>query len=872
MNHFEKDIKCFTLLSMKELKKYKILLKGEDRTSSVSDFQFFGNKCKVTFYSGKTFTYNSSNVKVINYDYDPLDCLKYLKDVARAVGLEVEIANGQLLNILANSYEKIYSINQNSIFYSLLTGKIDVEKNQDQDEEIIFPFGFNASQKDAVHRALDNKISVIEGPPGTGKTQTILNIIANIVLRGETVAVVSGNNSATANVFEKLQKSQLDFIAAVLGNRDNKEEFINAQKDLPEMTGYQIGDEEVEVIKKELLKSHKEIEKKLKEKNKLAKLKQELDEIWIERQHFNTALKESQLSLNGKIEKKIKESSSQEILDFWLYLENVFNNSILNRIIKFFTFWDRRYHLVSKILKNNSMSDLISFVQSRYYESKVFELEKEIDELDKSLIEFSFDRRMSDYTELSMKLLRGGLASKYRDGRKNIYTVEALKDNSQDFVDDYPVILSTTYSLRNSLSNDFVYDYVIVDESSQVDICTGALALSCAKKLVVVGDLKQLPHVVDKEKKELTDSLYRKYSLPSYFHYKDFNLLSMILALSENIPRTLLREHYRCHPLIIGFCNKMFYDNELIILTEAKKQEPPLLVYRAVAGSHERKRLNQRQIDMIKNEIIPNLGLNTEDESLGIITPYRKQTNALQEEFLGTTVKADTVDKFQGQEKKIVILSTVDNEITDFTDDANRLNVAISRAIEQLILVVNDGDPMIDKNIGQLIKYIEYNMGSVISSRIQSVFDYLYREYSKARIEFLSKYKKVSKFDSENLMYALITSTLEKMNKTNLDVAVHIPLKMLFRDLSILDHEEQKFVLSFGSHVDLLIYNKVTKEPLVAIEVDGVAFHKPGSLQEKRDAMKNLIFEKYNLNLLRFRTDGSGEEEILIRALEEIYE
>lgn len=45
-------------------------------------------------------------------------------------------------------------------------------------------------------------ISVIEGPPGTGKTQTILNIIANIVMEGKNVAIVSNNNSATRNVLE----------------------------------------------------------------------------------------------------------------------------------------------------------------------------------------------------------------------------------------------------------------------------------------------------------------------------------------------------------------------------------------------------------------------------------------------------------------------------------------------------------------------------------------------------------------------------------------------------------------------------------------------------------------------------------------------
>ena len=67
------------------------------------------------------------------------------------------------------------------------------------------------------------KLVLIEGPPGTGKTQTILNIIANIIRNGQTVAVVSNNNAATENVYEKLQKYHLDYLCAKLGKRDNKE-------------------------------------------------------------------------------------------------------------------------------------------------------------------------------------------------------------------------------------------------------------------------------------------------------------------------------------------------------------------------------------------------------------------------------------------------------------------------------------------------------------------------------------------------------------------------------------------------------------------------------------------------------------------------
>lgn len=85
--------------------------------------------------------------------------------------------------------------------------------------------GPNSSQFTAVE-SNGEQISIIEGPPGTGKTQTILNIIANIVKNGKTVAVVSNNNSATENVYEKLKKYDLDFLCARLGKSSNKLDFI----------------------------------------------------------------------------------------------------------------------------------------------------------------------------------------------------------------------------------------------------------------------------------------------------------------------------------------------------------------------------------------------------------------------------------------------------------------------------------------------------------------------------------------------------------------------------------------------------------------------------------------------------------------------
>ena len=58
----------------------------------------------------------------------------------------------------------------------------------------------------------------------------------------------------------------------------------------------------------------------------------------------------------------------------------------------------------------------------------------------------------------------------------------------ESFLQAFPIVLSTTYSLRNSVPNNVMFDYVIIDESSQVDLLAGSLALSCAQNAIIVGD------------------------------------------------------------------------------------------------------------------------------------------------------------------------------------------------------------------------------------------------------------------------------------------------------------------------------------------------------------------------------------------------
>lgn len=338
-----------------------------------------------------------------------------------------------------------------------------------------------------------------------------------------------------------------------------------------------------------------------------------------------------------------------------------------------------------------------------------------------------------------------------------------------------------------------------------------------------------------------------------------------MLDVMPNVTQTLLREHYRCHPKIINFCNQKFYHGELIIMTTDHGEEDVLSVVKTVEGNHERDHYSQRQIDVIKNEIIPKYDLNSKET--GIITPYRNQVKALEREI--TDIDAATVHKFQGKEMECIIISTVDDEISDFTDDPYLINVAVSRAKKKLMLVVTGNKQSKERNITDLIDYIEYNNFEVVESKIYSIFDYLYKQYTEARKAYLQKHKKISAYDSENLMYSLIEDILSDSKYSSLDVVCHFPLNMLIKNPEFLSEEECRYAMNPATHLDFLIYNRISKKPVLAIEVDGYEYHKKHTVQASRDLLKNRIMELYEIPLLRFMTNGSGEKEKIIEMLEQ---
>ena len=786
--------------------------------------------------------------------------LEYFRAVAELVSLR----NEDDQSILSGQYRYLARVPDASVLAAYLAAN-PISVASEFPGPLIYPFGTNASQKAAVEAAFRSKVTIVQGPPGTGKTQTILNMVANAVRFGQTVAVVSNNNAATKNVADKLREHDLGFLLAALGKRDNKQAFIEAQGGYPERATQGARPPEVMTRLNARIVSLVSILDSLNHANNDRAVLAETVARMQAEARLHSQVEGSSLPPN--MVAILDRWTASDLLDLLTECEEIGPHAPLGVLA-----WFRCIYLHG-ISRPKVRRQLLAAgpltLRSLYFAKHLTELLAQLSAVERFLAENDLNAVQHDMESVSWELLRASIAERTRGKRtRPKYTERELWSKYASFLDDYPIVLSTTHALKTSLSPDCLYDLLIVDESSQVDVATGALALSCAKRAVIVGDQKQLPNVIDEVAKQQAADLWGRHNLVfQAWDYTSNSLLSSATALWPEAPSVLLREHYRCHPKIVGFFNHKFYDDKLITMTADSGESDVIQVVFTVPGNHARGRINQRQIDVIRLEVLPQLR-SAGVTDIGVIAPYRAQV-AMLKDALGEGVEVDTVHGFQGREKQAIILSTVDNDIGEFVDDPQLLNVAVSRAQRRLVVVTAHKQDDFTSNVGDLVRYIRHHQQVVVSSQVRSVFDLLYASYEDARREVLSKQGRRSVWDSENLVEGLIRGIFASPEfcKVSLGCLRHAPLAWLVGGVEDLSERERQYVSHPWSHVDLLIYDTIGKRPLVCVEVDGWAFHRPGSLQAVRDEIKNAVFRRAGLPLIRLSTTGSGEAEIVSTAV-----
>lgn len=842
-------------------------------SSDIESIRDGGNSYLIRFNnSPKEYTYLKSNIRIYKKNKNIDNILEYFKkcmevNLKTSFEYDTEEENKTELDfskyIISAIDNNIKSLNPESALYNYLS---NIAPYNIQDSILrIFPFGCNASQKRAVNMALNNSFSIIEGPPGTGKTQTILNIISNIIIRQKTVAIVSNNNSAVENIYEKLKKSKYNAIMATLGNKDNIKDFIKNQDELSYFNTKNKNIKSQEFFDN-IISTNLILDKCFDARNNIAILNSKIRDLDLELSHFETEQALDDKTKQYFDKRFIRKLKYKKIVKLKDLVSKIYSQDKISKLDKLKLLLEYGFIDIRKIHKYREV--LPKYINYRYYKLYRSKLEIDFKQNDKLLKEFNEAENLDKLVD-SSKIIFENIINSIIE-RKNGYKFN--KDYKKDFdkfIECYPIISSSTSSLHSSIPNDFLFDYLIIDESSQVDIIKASICFACARNVIIVGDSMQLEHIVDKYSQKCSKELMKLMNISDSYNYSELNIISSLKNLyGEKINSTLLKEHYRCHPLIIDYCNKKYYNNELVIMTDADNFPFKII---EIETNPVHNNCNQRQIDetilFINENLYDNLN------NIGVISPHKNHAKRLKE-LLPNSVEADTIHKYQGREKDIIIFNTIKSKINEFIDNPKLINVAISRAVKQFIIIKYDKMELPhSSNIGDLIRYIKYanidNNKIEEKGKLSSVFDILYKGHEDALNTFMKENNDIEGSISEVIIYKLLVNNILSMKEfSSIDIIREYRLRDLISDISLLTEEEQDFILK-GSRLDFLLYNKFDKSPILAIEVDGISFHS-NELQENRDRKKDDILNKIRLPILRLSTNSHSEAEKIINKLKEL--
>ncbi|MFJ4572315.1 AAA domain-containing protein [Streptomyces sp. NPDC088846] len=272
----------------------------------------------------------------------------------------------------------------------------------------------------------------------------------------------------------------------------------------------------------------------------------------------------------------------------------------------------------------------------------------------------------------------------------------------------------STHSVRQLELSPKLFDLVVIDEASQCSIPSVLPLLFRAKRALIIGDPMQLGHIPGispaqerqaRVRAGLTAAQLEDHRL-AYHVYASYHA-----AAQHGEAALLLDEHYRCHPQIADVVNGYCYAGQLQVLTDVRRQVPPVDPAGAAdpapvlgwvdvphgesaAGSGGRSWRNPAEADQVRRTVDELLVRLPEDATVGVVTPFRAQKEALARVWAGDDrVRVGTVHAFQGGQRDVMVLSPVATDNTPpktthwVTSQVNLWNVAVTRAKSQLITV-----------------------------------------------------------------------------------------------------------------------------------------------------------------------------------------
>lgn len=690
-------------------------------------------------------------------------------------------------------------------------------------DDLIEVTPLDKTQREAVQHAMNDRLSVVTGPPGTGKTQVILNILANALINGKKVLVASKNNKAVDNVKERFdQNIETNGYMLRFGTKKhiNEQTLPEINRVLQELNGIQ--DNSAEFIRLndyylELLKQMHDAKATLKHKEELMSqflvLEQNIEEQLqsinqcnilhlshkssIESKYSSVAslktMNTNELNkyLTGlKMQRNVLQSRNSGFGKLWhnWFSKKKFAAELLN-CVESYSFEVKltmsKLSLKTQVASFKNIDEIIIqyqtiidffskiqnlkqelVIEDQAYSNDLNNLEKELinkqneyikikDEVNEITTRESNLQQIIECSRTKIKSIGSDLLTAHihhnkqqKDARQKItnyrnylpdnlpwkqQAVSTFIEHTCSFLDIFNLISVTSLSVKGAfpLKNE-LFDMVVIDEASQCDIASAIPLILRTKQLVVIGDPMQLKHITAVkaiEEKEIRKHLgldacpflqYAEHSLWDYCR-------DLLTKANGHTHPIILQGHYRCHPDIIRYSNEMFYERRMNTRLDVKTDiskfaiNPKGIVMVDVRGRQESNLNcnNEEAREAVK--IAVNVANQYPNATIGIVTPFRhqaEQLNYLIPRNLINTIEANTVHKFQGNEKDVMIYSLV---VTDNSPETkirwidhtvpNLVNVAVTRARNTLYIVGNasyikahskECDPL-----GYLIRYAE---------------------------------------------------------------------------------------------------------------------------------------------------------------------
>jgi very-short-patch-repair endonuclease len=569
---------------------------------------------------------------------------------------------------------------QTSVLAPLLGGpgaeaQVDLDDARVDSAHVFFPFPSNRSQRRAALLVDDPTTRVIrvEGPPGTGKSLTIANLACHLAATGKTVLISSQKDKALDVVDGKLRELGMAELPMTLLRRDRE-----SKKDLLRR---------LERIKKE--RSHLEVGPAF--ETIATRFGAEADATVVDAREYSQAIAcEEALE---RAHRAVGESGG------------------FSRLARQARFWHTRWK-VSRVASRTTDA-LAEAASSR--RKRLLDLAVEALQLGRELAVSTASREeRAGLRELAAVLKRD------QTRFKNFSLFDRLKgnpDRAAMLLKLLPVWIMTPDDVARLFPcAPGLFDVVIVDEASQVDLPSITPVAYRGKKLVIFGDSKQMqPRRFAFMSQDVTRQAWQQHGMElldseRWLHPSEQSLLTLATVRAEE--EALLDEHFRSLPPIIQFSNERWYDARLRVMTDVRhkrfgRPDQPIMQLHHVPegvitnGSQENEAEAQALVALLRRLVVdPDYN----GASLGVMCLFEEQVALVQdlvaeqiapEEWEDHELVVINPDGFQGDERDVILYSlsydasvmpqaAISARMSDQAHVQGMLNVAFTRARDEI--------------------------------------------------------------------------------------------------------------------------------------------------------------------------------------------